>query len=150
MTSSTPSTPEASSGALGFWSRLPLYSRILIGLLLGLAVGYFLGPSAQSLEWPARLILRLLGAIAPVLILVAVIRALITAEVHGRLALRMAWLLLLNTVMAILIGLFVANALRPGAGQKPPEAAVAPKLQVDIVTQLLDNVPDSLVKPFVE
>src|ERR1044072_9715545 len=104
MTSSTPSTPEASSGALGFWSPLPLYSRILIGLLLGLRVGYFLGPSAKALEWPARLILRLLGAIAPVLILVAVVRALITAEVHGKLALRMAVLLILNTLTATVIG----------------------------------------------
>src|SRR3569832_157641 len=101
---------------MSYWSRLPLYSRILIGLLLGLLVGYLMGPSAQALDWPARLILRKLGAIAPVLILVAVVRALITAEIHGKLALRMAFLLVLNTVTAIVIGLLVANVLRPGAG----------------------------------
>jgi len=150
MTSSTPSTPEASSGLLGTWSRLPLYSRILVGLLLGLVVGYLLGPNAKPLEWPARLVLRVLGGLAPALILVAVVRALITAEIHGRLALRMAWLLILNTVTAILIGLLVANVLRPGAGQAHADAAAAPKLQVDIVAQLLDNVPDSLLRPFVE
>jgi Na+/H+-dicarboxylate symporter len=150
MTSSTPSTPEASSGVFGTWSRLPLYWRILIGLVLGLVVGYLLGPNARPLEWPARLVLRVLGGLAPALILVAVVRALISAEIHGRLALRMAGLLLLNTVVAILIGLTVANVLRPGAGQQHGDAASAPKLQVDIVAQLLDNVPDSLVRPFVE
>jgi len=161
MSSSPPASPEPGplqqapeqqppTGLLGHWTRLPLYSRILVGLLLGLLVGYLLGPSASAFDWPARLILRMLGAIAPVLILVAVVRALITAEIHGKLALRMAFLLLSNTVMAILIGLFVANVLRPGAGQPPPEHEAAPQIKADIVQQLLDNVPDSLVKPFVE
>jgi DAACS family dicarboxylate/amino acid:cation (Na+ or H+) symporter len=135
---------------LGSWTRLPLYSRILIGLILGLVAGYLLGPGAKPLEWPARLILRMLGAIAPALILVAVVRALITAEIHGRLALRMGGLLILNTVTAILVGLTVANVLRPGSGQLPPDQIAAPKIQADIVGQLLDNVPDSLVRPFVD
>jgi Na+/H+-dicarboxylate symporter len=143
-------TESLPTRAFGSWNRLPLYSRILIGLLLGLVVGYWLGPSAKPLEWPGQLILRLLGAIAPVLILVAVIRALITAEIGGKLALRMGWLLLLNTVTAILVGLTVANLLKPGVGQRPPEAVQAPQLKVDLVAQILDNIPDSLVKPFVE
>ena len=150
MTSSPPSPSEPPGGALAFWTRLPLYSRILIGLILGVAVGYLLGPDATPLEWPARLILRMLGAIAPVLILVAVIRALITAEIHGRLALRMAGLLILNTVTAILVGLMVANVLRPGSGEHLADTAAAPKVRADIVGQLLDNVPDSLVRPFVD
>ena len=125
MTSPTPSTPAAATGVLGTWSRLPLYTRILIGLLLGLIVGYLLGPSAKPLDWPARLVLRVLGGLAPALILVAVVRALITAEIHGRLALRMAGLLLLNTVMAILIGLTVANVLRPGVGQQHGDPTTA-------------------------
>ncbi|HEU4577338.1 MAG TPA: dicarboxylate/amino acid:cation symporter [Polyangiaceae bacterium] len=145
-----PPEPQPQTGVLARWARLPLYSRIVVGLLLGLAVGYFLGPTAHAFDWPARLILRMLGAIAPVLILVAVVRALITAEIHGKLAVRMAFLLLLNTLTAILIGLFVANVLRPGQGQAPPEHQAVPKIKADIVAQLLDNVPDSLVKPFVE
>jgi Na+/H+-dicarboxylate symporter len=150
MTSSAPVTSEPSAGALGFWTRLPLYTRILIGLILGVLVGYLLGPEARPLEWPARLILRMLGAIAPALILVAVVRALITAEIHGRLALRMGGLLILNTVTAILVGLTVANVLRPGSNQHLADTAAPPKLQADIVGQLLDNVPDSLVRPFVD
>ncbi len=149
MTSS-PSAPPQARGVLAFWTRLPLYAQILVGLLLGLVVGYVLGPSAKPLDWPARLILRVLGAIAPVLILTAVVRALITADMHGRLAARMGSLLLLNTLVAILVGLGVANLLRPGAGMKPPEHGAAPDVKADVVTQLLDNIPDSFVRPFVE
>ena len=149
MTSSPPAAPAA-TGIFAFWTRLPLYARILVGLLLGLMVGYLLGPSAKPLDWPARLILRVLGAIAPVLILTAVVRALITADIHGRLAVRMTGLLLVNTLVAILVGLGVANVLRPGAGMKPPEHGAAPNVKADIITQLLDNIPDSFVRPFVE
>jgi Na+/H+-dicarboxylate symporter len=95
-------------------------------------------------------VLRMLGAIAPVLILVAVVRALITADIHGKLALRMGGLLVLNTIVAILVGLGVANVLQPGVGQTPPDHGAAPKVQADVVSQLLDNVPDSFVRPFVE
>ena len=139
--------PERASGSR---RQLPLYARILVGLLLGVLTGYVLGPSAKPLEVPGQLILRLLGAIAPVLILAAVVRALITADIRGRLALRMTGLLLLNTLAAIGIGLLVANVLRPGAGQRLSASAAAPKVKADVVSQLLDNVPDSLLRPFVE
>jgi DAACS family dicarboxylate/amino acid:cation (Na+ or H+) symporter len=52
--------------------------------------------------------------------------------------------------VAILVGLGVANLVRPGAGAKLPRPDHAPPMNADIVKQLLDNVPDSLVRPFVE
>jgi DAACS family dicarboxylate/amino acid:cation (Na+ or H+) symporter len=162
-------------GAASPWSRCarayrrtPLYLKILVGLVLGVIVGVILnaaidravaaGAEAKStaayrwavgLNEPAKLILRLLSAIAPPLILVAVIRALVTAEVHGRLAGRMAFLLLLNTAVAIGIGLLVANVVRPGAHAhlKPLEAK---KISADPVQQLLDNIPNSLLQPLVD
>jgi Na+/H+-dicarboxylate symporter len=139
--------------ARGWWGRyndLPLYLRILAGLVLGVLVGLLLGPAAKPLDWPARIILRLLGALAPVLILVAVVRAIMTAEIHGRLALRMLGLLLLNTVTAICVGLGVANVLRPGVGANLAQPNRPVQVQGDVVTQLLDNIPDSLMRPFVE
>jgi Na+/H+-dicarboxylate symporter len=136
---------------LSAWSRLPLYLRILIGLVLGLITGIVLGPQARSLDVPARLVLRVLGALAPAVVLLAVIHALMTANVQGRLAGRMAGLLLLNTTVAIVIGLSVANLLEPGrhASLAPPSKPVA-ALKGDVVSQLLDNVPESLLKPLVD
>ncbi|MET0793974.1 MAG: dicarboxylate/amino acid:cation symporter [Polyangiaceae bacterium] len=138
------------SGPFSRWSGLPLYLRILVGLLLGLVTGIVLGPSAHVLDLPARLILRLLGALAPPLILVAVVHALLTAEIRGAVAWRMGWLLLSNTVVAILVGLLVANGLRPGRHAHLPAPHATQNAHGDLLTQFLDNIPDSLLRPFVE
>ena len=132
------------------WNRLPLYARILLGMSLGVVAGLLLGPSTKPLDLIAQLVLRVLGALAPVLILVAVVQAIMTAEIRGRLALRMVGLLLVNTLVAILVGLGVANLLRPGAGALLPKPAHAPPVATDLLGQILDNVPDSLLRPFVE
>jgi Na+/H+-dicarboxylate symporter len=141
---------ETPRGPFAFWTGLPLYLRILIGLGLGLAVGLALGPAAKPLDWPARLVLRVLGALAPALILVAVVRAIMTASVEGKVALRLFGLLVLNTLVAIVIGLTVANVLRPGEGAELARPARAPNVHTDVITQLLDNVPSSLLRPLVE
>ncbi|HKY39817.1 MAG TPA: hypothetical protein VJN18_27960, partial [Polyangiaceae bacterium] len=65
----TSNQPSEQQGPWRFWTSLPLYARILVGLLLGLVVGVVVGPGAKPLELPAQLILRVLGALAPPLIL---------------------------------------------------------------------------------
>src|SRR5438876_509889 len=58
--------------------RLPLYVQIVIALALGALAGLVLPYKiAADLDVPAKMILRFLGAIAPPLILLAVMRALI-------------------------------------------------------------------------
>ena len=138
------------TGPWGRWQRIPLYLRIVVALLLGIAVGALTGASAAWLAIPSRLVLRLLGALAPVLILVAVIRALLTIELKGSIGFRIAWLLVLNTVVAIVIGLTVANVIQPGKVAKltPTEThTTAGQAALDPVQQFLDNVPKSLLGP---
>ena len=131
-------------------SRIPLYIRIAVALAIGVVVGLLVpGSWAPYFDIPARLILRVLGAIAPPLILVAVMQALIGAKAGGKLAGKMFFLLVLNTVVAILIGLTVANTIRPGGHATLPPGE-APKLTGDPVAQMLDNIPSSLVRPLVE
>ncbi|MCC2671416.1 MAG: dicarboxylate/amino acid:cation symporter, partial [Armatimonadetes bacterium] len=109
------------------------------------------------------------------LILVAIIQALMTAEFRGGRVLRLAGLLVLNTLVAIVIGLAVANVMQPGkhAHLTPaPPARLADKAnspeqrqvletmeefgfkpsaeKKDPLAQFLDNVPDSLLRPLVE
>lgn len=134
------------------WQRLPLYGRILIALGAGVIAGVALGPHAVSLAFPARLILRLLGALAPSLILFAILQALLTTRIGGRTTLRLAWLLLLNTTVAILIGLLVANVLHPGrrAHLSVATASRPPEAPANAFSQFFDSVPDSLWKPLVE
>jgi DAACS family dicarboxylate/amino acid:cation (Na+ or H+) symporter len=95
------------------------------------------------------MILRLLGAIAPPLILVAVSRALLGANVRGRLAGRLFFLLALNTMVAIFVGLLVANIVQPGRHASLPPGE-APKISGSPLMQLLENIPTSLVRPLVE
>ena len=138
------------TGPWGRWQRIPLYLRIIAALLLGVAVGALTGASAAWLAIPSRLVLRLLGALAPALILVAVIRALLTIELKGSIGLRIACLLVLNTVVAIMIGLTVANVIQPGKVAKltPTEThTTAGQAALDPVQQFLDNVPKSLLGP---
>jgi len=143
------------------YTRIPLYVRIMIGLVLGVIVGVVLlnaSPDHDHLpRWvsvtitvmneTAKLLLRLLNFIAPPLILLAVVRAIITADIKGRQAGRMVFLLILNTLVAIGIGLLVANVVRPGKHAHldpgpPPEKR-------DVVNQFLDNVPKNMFAPFI-
>src|SRR5204863_4800868 len=134
----------------GPMNRIPLYIRIAIALAIGVVVGLILPDGwAPYFDIPARMILRVLGAIAPPLILVAVMQALIGAKAGGKLAGKMFFLLVLNTVVAILIGLTVANTIRPGSHASLPPGE-APQLTGNPLTQMLDNIPSSLVRPLVE
>ena len=170
---------------LQVWQSYPLYLRILAGVIAGLIVGLLLAQIAgdelvkptdkqtvhshaagllHALEVPANLVLRVLGALAPPLILLAVIQALMHAQFPPGTLGRLISLLLINTLAAILIGLFVANTLQPGKwkfGVKPPEqkqeakADPAAKPKEDkkeagpkfSMEQILENIPRSLLGP---
>ncbi|MBM3578507.1 MAG: dicarboxylate/amino acid:cation symporter [Alphaproteobacteria bacterium] len=137
-------------GVLGWWRATPLYLRILGAVALGLAVGVTLGEQAAALETPAKLVLRILGALAPPLILLAILQALMRAHLGGRRALRLVALLLTNTLVAIGIGLLVANVLQPGSWSNPAPAREPAKAAAiaDPFAQFLDNVPKSIGGPF--
>lgn len=143
------STHDGEWSPLALWSGVPLYLRILAGLVLGVIVGVLLGENAHILEVPSKLVLRLLGALAPPLILLAVVQVLMRAELPKGAAFRLLSLLLLNTCVAILIGLLVANILQPGRWvpvklQEPAKETTA----VNPLSLFLDNIPKSVLGPF--
>ena len=108
----------------------------------------------HAMEVPANLVLRVLGALAPPLILLAVIQALMHAKFPPGTLPRLAFLLVLNTIAAILIGLFVANTLQPGKwqfGEKPKEVLVKKEEhKQSSMEQFLDNIPKSLLGPLTD
>src|SRR5438876_36340 len=123
-------------GLLSRWNAIPLYLRILYVCIVGLVVGVVLREAdgalrrmdqesfagylkplvwAQWLAIPSRLIVRhLLTALAAPLVLIAVVQALMQAQIPKGNGVKLIGLLLLNTTVAILIGLTVANTLAPG------------------------------------
>lgn len=141
--------PAAQRGSWWRWQRIPLYLRILAAIVAAVVVGVLLGPRAAVLEIPSKLILRLLGALAAPLILLAVIQTLLHAQIPGRKGARLVWFLLLNTTVAIGIGLLVANVVQPGRWSRlePPAAEEHAAGRPDLLTQILDNIPRSLLGP---
>ena len=142
-------------GLFARWHSIPLYLRIVAGMALGVIVGLVLGPRAAGLAVPSKLVLRLLGALAPGLILVAIIKALLEARFEPGTAGRLIRLLVLNTLVAIGVGLVVANTLQPGSwsSELQPNAAAGGKHGAsgpDLLQQFLDNVPQSLLGPLTD
>jgi Na+/H+-dicarboxylate symporter len=150
------------------WRRIPLYVRILAGCVLGVLVGLLLR-RLGLVEWsvafamPSKLVLRLLGALAAPLILLAVVQALMHAKFPRGSALKLFSLLILNTLVAICIGLFVANAIQPGRhaqeakpkeeqkdDQKQKSEPKKEEEKKDPVAQFLDNIPKSVMGPLTD
>jgi DAACS family dicarboxylate/amino acid:cation (Na+ or H+) symporter len=91
-----------------------------------------------------------LGALAPPLILLAIIQALMNAKFERGTAGRLVRLLLLNTLVAICVGLLVANVVRPGRWAPPapnPTEVKENGARPDLLHQFLENVPQSLLGP---
>ena len=141
---------ERPSGVLGRWNAMPLYLRIIIAMLVGVVTGLALGENSVVFEIPSKVVLQLLGALAPPLILVAVTHVLLTTEIRAAVARRLVGLLLLNTLVAIGIGLLVANVMRPGAWaslKAPPAHEAAEQGRPNPAQLLADNVPKSILGP---
>lgn len=141
-------TPS-SRGPIERWQNIPLYGRIVIALVLGVITGLLLDSHAASLAVPGKLVLRLLGALAPALILAAIVHTFMTTQLGGPLAARLPRLLLLNTLVAITVGLTVANVIQPGqgAGLVSPALHEETARSADPLALFLENVPKSLLGP---
>ena len=152
---------EHEQGLRLFGKTIPLYLQILVALVLAVLLGTILGagnPSPQSAEiakdlaLPCNLVLKALRALATPLILLAVLHAFLTTDIPGRSGRRLAVLLVTNTTAAILIGLFVANVLRPGTWEKINLAGNGETLnkQFDPWGLVDSSVPDAVLKPLVD
>lgn len=136
-------------GLLGWYHRTPLYVRILIALALGAAVGKWMGPGAARFKPFSDIVLQLLKLLATPLIFVAVVHALLKAHATGKTAAWLAWFLMSNTVVAILVGLLVANVIRPGRWAPFTVGGQEVKAKpFDASSEFLSKIPHNFVDPF--
>lgn len=144
-----------------WWQRIPLTLQIVIALVLAVCLGVALGAGnsnaankdlINNLAIPAELVLKALRALATPLILVAVLHTFMTTDIPGTAGRKLAVLLLTNTTVAILVGLLVANVLRPGTWGRlaPPEGTQAASQSIDPWALVRDAVPDAILKPLVD
>lgn len=144
-------------------AKIPFFLWIIIALLIGLVVGYVSkqqGWKVAGLSVISDMVLQGLRLLATPLIFVAVVLALLRAQISGRSGLKLGWLLLTNTVAAIIIGLIVVNLIRPGDGAALDPSApgheaetqrVASKKEYNVVEDLIKKlIPQSIAGPFAQ
>ena len=100
--------PESRPGGV------PLYVWVIAAVVLAIPLGLLWGEGAEtSLEIMPRLILRPLTALAAPLVVLAILSAIVTNEIHGRQGGLTMVFYLINTLVAMLIGLTMTNLFQP-------------------------------------
>ena len=100
---------------------------IIAAMIAGVICGSILGPRAKELGLIGTTVIGMIKALAGPLILFAILDAFLMSPMSWKQGRRMLAIALFNATIAIAIGLFLANFLRPGEGWKSPEAVAIPK-----------------------
>ncbi|UCE19923.1 MAG: dicarboxylate/amino acid:cation symporter [Gemmatimonadota bacterium] len=111
--------------------KLKLYTKILVGLILGVVVGILLGPKAAVIKPIGTAFIRLITLIVVPLVFASLLVG--TASLGdirklGRMGMKTITYYLTTTALAITIGLLLANIIRPGS-----------RLPDEVKTNLLQN-----------
>ncbi|OIN09116.1 dicarboxylate/amino acid:cation symporter [Oceanisphaera psychrotolerans] len=131
----------------GFWSRLALWKKILVGMVLGVIAGAVMGPDAEVLKPIGTLFINAIKMLIVPLVfcsLVVGVTSMQDTSKMGRIGLKSVVLYLGTTAVAITIGLALALLFTPGAGLNmtitdPTAANEAPSL----VETLLALIPQN-------
>ncbi len=101
------------------WNRLSLFTRIMIGFVLGILVGLVFGPKAAILNPLGTILTRLLTmVVAPMVLCLLVVAAADVGDGKklGRMGVKTVAAFLISTAFAIVVGLFFANLFHVGTG----------------------------------
>lgn len=101
------------------WKNLSLFTRIMIGFMLGIGTGLLLGEKAANLKFLGTILTNLLTMVVGPLVLGLLICA--AADVKdiktlGKIGIKTLTWFLGSTAFAVAIGLIVSNAMHIGAG----------------------------------
>jgi len=138
---------------------MPLWSQILIGMVLGALVGVFWGADAAMLKPLGTLFIKLIKMIIVPLVFFSLVSAFTDVEdgkAVGRLGVKSFVLYLLTTAFAITMGLLVAHIVQPGKGvhvdygqeingRVPTEAA-----EMSVIDTIINVVPTNPIQAFAE
>jgi Na+/H+-dicarboxylate symporter len=136
--------------------RPSLTVQILIGLALGIACGlacahYHL--DTKNLGEVGKLIIQAIKVAATPLLLLAIVNAILTAEVRAKSGARMMVLATMNASIALALGLALSNIFKPGrhlASITEPVGKSVTAEPLELVKVRSTFVPASLVQPFAD
>lgn len=141
---------KTDQGRGSFWSRLTLWKKILIGMLLGVITGALMGPDAEMFKPIGTLFINAIKMLIVPLVfcsLVVGVTSMQDTRKMGRIGLKSVILYLATTAVAISLGLGLALLFTPGAGLNMvvTEAATAGKDAPTFVETLLSMIPENPV-----
>jgi len=141
---------QKKKGVLGWYFNTNLLLRILIGLVLGAILGLIVGEKIAVISPLGDLFVRLLKMIVmPVIFFSLVVGAASISPARlGRVGIKIIVFYLLTSAFAVVIGLIVANILRPGVGLNlaAAEAAGRELKQPKVIDTLLNIVPTNPIE----
>jgi Na+/H+-dicarboxylate symporter len=153
---------------------IPLYLRVLGGVLVGIVLGLVFGPrpilfgaSTADLGRLGMLVIKLLKALAVPLVFFAILDAFVKTDISWKKGIRLIFICVFNASVALCIGLSIMNSLEPGrhfagvltalstsnakpGGPAHELIAASQKASLGLVDNLAGYVPKSLVDPFSE
>lgn len=127
------------------WNGLSLFTRIMIGFVLGIIFGLILGPKAKMFDFLGTILVRLLTMVVAPLVLCLLVCA--AADVGdyktlGKIGLKTVVIFLVSTGFAIVIGLLFANLINVGTGVSIaiPEGAADSEVVIPSALNTLINI----------
>ncbi|UCF05403.1 MAG: dicarboxylate/amino acid:cation symporter [bacterium] len=129
--------------------RTRLHTKILLGLLVGIPVGLLLGPRAEYIRPIGDLFIRLIRMIVVPLVFASLFvgtASLGNIRKLGRIGVKTITYYLCTTAIAIMIGLALGNAVRPGSGLDEDTKA---QLLASYQTEALEKIEIARQKPSV-
>ncbi|SFP69544.1 dicarboxylate/amino acid:cation symporter [Pseudomonas borbori] len=139
---------------LRFWSRLPLWQQILIGLTLGVATGIAFEQDALILAPVGALFLNAIKMLIVPLVFVSLVAGITSMQDSaklGRISVKTIAIYLVTTAFAVSIGLLFGTLFTPGEGMHMVASAGSEAKQAPSLVQILVGlVPSNPVTAFAE
>lgn len=125
------------------WNKLSLFTKIMIGFVLGIAAGVILGESATKLAFLGTILTRLLTMVVAPLVLGLLICA--AADVKdfktlGKIGGKTLAIFLGGTAVAVVIGLVLCNVMQIGAGFVMETQAAYDAKEIPSIADTLMNI----------
>jgi len=144
--------------------KLSLIAKIGVGFIIGLILGFIIGPMASNSPFIADIVIPLLQlvgniflALLKMLIVPLVFSSLIMGassigdpKVLGRIGVKTVAFYLGTTIVAIAIGLVLGNVIQPGVGMAIEGAKAAAKEPETVFNVILNIFPANPLKALVE
>ena len=128
---------------------MKLWMKILIGLVLGIIIGPFLGDKVEYLKPVGTIFLNLINMLVVLLVFSSMtigITSIHDPKKLGRVGLKTLLLYFITTVIAIVFGLFFASLIKPGVGINLGGASEIVMEDMPKISQvLLDIIPTNPV-----